>query len=183
MSRIVLLLSLSIALLNAGRHAAFAQCDAASIAIASPSPTPQQLDSAAAKEPVKKLILPGESFLVEGRPAFIMFPPAAKRTTPQPWIMYAPTLPGLPDQHEKWMHQQFLAAGIAVAGIDVGEAYGSPQSQQLYDALYRELTQRRGFARKCCLLGAAVAGCGTVAGQFTIATRFLAWPAYIPCSI
>ena len=70
---------------------------------------------ARADEPVKQLILPGESFLVEGRPAFVMLPAAPKRTTPQPWVTYAPTLPGLPDEHEKWMHEQFLAAGVAVA--------------------------------------------------------------------
>ena len=28
--------------------------------------------------------------------------------------MYAPTLPAYPDSHEKWMHEQFLAAGVAV---------------------------------------------------------------------
>lgn len=74
---------------------------------------------------IKKLGLPGESFLVENQPAFILWPEDAMKKTPQPWVFYAPTLAGYPDEHEKWMHQQFLAAGIAVAGIDVGEAYGS----------------------------------------------------------
>ena len=70
--------------------------------------------------PIKKLILPGEAFLVEGRPAFVFLPPEKERRQPQPWILYAPTLPPYPDDHEKWMHEQFLAAGVAVAGIDVG---------------------------------------------------------------
>ena len=83
-----------------------------------------QLTTAAAGDPVKQLILPGESFVVDGCPAFILLPPEEKRAMPQPWVMYAPTLPGLPDEHEKWMHEQFLAAGVAVAGIDIGEAYG-----------------------------------------------------------
>ena len=114
--------------------------------------------TAVAADPVKQLILPGDSFLVDGRPAFVMLPPQEKRTTPQPWVMYAPTLPGLPDQHEKWMHEQFLAAGVAVAGIDIGEANGSPRGRKLYDAFYHELIQRRGFARKCCLLGRSRGG-------------------------
>ena len=63
----------------------------------------------------KKLILPGESFLVENRPAFILWPVELLRKTPQPWVFYAPTLAGYPDGHEKWMHQQFLDAGVAVA--------------------------------------------------------------------
>lgn len=45
------------------------------------------------------------------------------------------------------MHEQFLAAGVAVAGIDVGEAYGSPRGRELFSALYEELTRKRGFAR------------------------------------
>ena len=111
-----------------------------------------------AAKPVKSLILPGESFLVAGRPAFILTPPVEKRSTPQPWIFYAPTLPGLPDEAERWMHEQFLAAGVAVAGIDVGEAYGSPRGRELFTELYRELTTRRGFAARPCVLGRSRGG-------------------------
>jgi dipeptidyl aminopeptidase/acylaminoacyl peptidase len=111
-----------------------------------------------AEEPGKHLILPGESFLVRGRLAFLLLPPEKKRTKPQPWVLYAPTLPGLPDQHEKWMHERFLAAGVAVAGIDVGEAYGNPKGRELFTALYTELTTRRGFAPRPCLLGRSRGG-------------------------
>ena len=58
---------------------------------------------------------------LEQRPAFILWPEESKRSKPQPWVCYAPTLAGYPDSHEKWMHEQFLAAGVAVAGIDVGD--------------------------------------------------------------
>src|SRR5205823_3065855 len=109
-------------------------------------------------QPVKELILPGESFLVEGRPAFVLLPPPQKRARPQPWVFYAPTLPGLPDQHEKWMHEQILTAGVAVAGIDVGESYGSPKGGELFTAFYREMTTRRGFAARPCLLGRSRGG-------------------------
>jgi alpha-beta hydrolase superfamily lysophospholipase len=108
--------------------------------------------------PIKKLILPGDAFTIEDRPAFIFWPPEEKRRTPQPWILYAPTLPAYPDSHEKWMHEQFLAAGVAVAGIDVGEAYGSPRGRKLFTALYDELTQKRGLASKPCLLGRSRGG-------------------------
>lgn len=109
-------------------------------------------------KPVKALILPGESFLLDGHPAFILWPEEAKRQNPQPWIMYAPTLPDYPDSHEKWMHEQFLNAGIAVAGIDSGESYGSPKGRVAGDALYRELTQKRGFAKRLCVLGRSRGG-------------------------
>lgn len=107
---------------------------------------------------IKTLILPGEAFRVEGQAAFILWPAAELRRTPQPWILYGPTLPAYPDEHEKWMHERFLAAGVAVAGIDVGEAYGSPRSQALFSALYQELTAKRGFAAKPCLLGRSRGG-------------------------
>jgi len=108
--------------------------------------------------PVKKLFLPGESFLVEDRPAFILWPPEELRQNPQPWIMYGPTLSGTPDSHETWMHEKFLAAGVAVAGIDAGEAYGGPQGRKLFTALYQELTQNHGFATRVCLLGRSRGG-------------------------
>ena len=43
--------------------------------------------------------------------------------------------------------KQFLNAGVAVAGIDVGEAYGSPEGQKHFSALYKELTENRGFCK------------------------------------
>jgi pimeloyl-ACP methyl ester carboxylesterase len=108
--------------------------------------------------PEKNLILPGETFLVEGRTAFVFWPDPAKAKQPQPWVMYAPTLPAYPDAHEKWMHEQFLAAGVAVAGIDAGEAYGSPDGRAALSALYKELTTNRGFAARPCLLGRSRGG-------------------------
>ena len=56
------------------------------------------------------------------------------------------------------MHEQFLAAGVAVAGIDVGEAYGSPEGRRLFTEFYRELTEKRGFATRPCLLGRSRGG-------------------------
>lgn len=108
--------------------------------------------------PPGRLELPGDKFTVAGRPAFLYLPPAEKRRSPQPWIFYAPTLPPYPDQAERWMHEQFLAAGVAVAGVDVGEAYGSPKSHEAFDALYNELVRNRGFARRPCLFGRSRGG-------------------------
>lgn len=115
-----------------------------------------QSDPTAAAD--KRLILPGESFLVDGHVAFVLLPPGPLRQSPQPWIHYAPTLPAYPDSHEKWMHEQFLEAGIAVAGIDAGEAYGSPEGQRLMTALHEELTRNRDFAARPCLLGRSRGG-------------------------
>ena len=120
--------------------------------------TSLQRTNLAAASPLPRLVLPGETLRINGRPAFLFLPPPEKRSTPQPWIFYAPTLPGLPDEAERWLHEQFLASGVAVAGVDVGEAYGSPTSHGAFAALYRELTVHRGFAAKPCLFGRSRGG-------------------------
>jgi trehalose utilization protein len=117
---------------------------------------------AKAAAPSGRLALPHtENFTVADRPAFLYLPPPEKRASPQPWIFYAPTLPSYPDNAERWMHEQFTAAGIAVAGVDVGEAYGSPKSHAAFDALYRELAEKKGFAAKPCLFGRSRGGLWT----------------------
>lgn len=115
-------------------------------------------NAASAADKVKGVMLTGETFVVSGRPAFVLTPPKEKQSQPQPWVFYAPTLPAYPDVHEKWMHEQFLAAGIAVAGIDVGESFGSPEGRKHFSALYRELTKARGFALRPCMLGRSRGG-------------------------
>jgi pimeloyl-ACP methyl ester carboxylesterase len=116
---------------------------------------------AAARPPKVRIELPGQTWKLDGREAFLFLPEPGRRSSPQPWIFYGPTLPQYPDEAERWMHEQFLAAGIAVAGIDVGEAYGSPQSHLAFDALYQELTEKRGFARQACLFGRSRGGLWT----------------------
>jgi pimeloyl-ACP methyl ester carboxylesterase len=118
---------------------------------------------AAAAAPEKNLPLPGEVFAVNGHTAFVIPPAKPPAGTAIPWVWYAPTLPNLPGGEEKWMFERFSAAGIAVAGIDVGESYGSPDGRALYSALYEELTGKRGFARKAVLLGRSRGGLMTLA--------------------
>jgi pimeloyl-ACP methyl ester carboxylesterase len=105
-----------------------------------------------------RLGIPAEGFEVAGRPAFVLLPEKAAGSTPQPWIMYAPTLPDYPDKHERWMHERFVKAGVAVAGIDIGEAYGSPRGNAALSALYDHLVTTRDFARRPCLFGRSRGG-------------------------
>ncbi|MEO6594958.1 MAG: family 16 glycoside hydrolase [Planctomycetota bacterium] len=106
----------------------------------------------------KTLPMPGEVFAVEGRTAFLILPSEPRTRGPGPWVWYAPTLPGLPAEAEKWMFERFLAAGIAIAGVDVGESYGSPSGRTVYSALYEELVQNRGLAARACLLARSRGG-------------------------
>ena len=106
----------------------------------------------------KTLPIEGEVFAIEGRTAFLILPSKADMEPPIPWIWYAPTLPGLPGKRETWMFERFLEKGIAIAGVDVGESYGSPKGRAIYSALYEELVQKRGLARRACLLARSRGG-------------------------
>jgi pimeloyl-ACP methyl ester carboxylesterase len=122
---------------------------------------------AADKLPEKKLILPGEVFAVDGRTAFV-FTPTADASVPEtaeakkPWILYTPTLPGYPDKAEQWMHEQFTKAGVAVAGIDTGESYGSPEAVKAAEALHAEMV-KRGYSKRPAVLGRSRGGLGASA--------------------
>jgi hypothetical protein len=118
-------------------------------------------DAVATLPPKENLLLPGETFHVANHAAFVMLPEGVKSSKPQPWIWYCITRftgPNYPDHHEKWMHEQFIAAGIAVAGVDVGESFGSPQGRKVFDAFYEEMTVNRGFASKPCMFGRSRGG-------------------------
>jgi pimeloyl-ACP methyl ester carboxylesterase len=109
----------------------------------------------------KILQLPGETFSVAGRPAFLIAAPApadSAPTAPRPWVWYAPTLEKYPGKEEVWLISQLLTAGISIAGIDVGESYGSPAGRALFTAFHTELTRTRGYSAKPLLLGRSRGG-------------------------
>jgi len=105
----------------------------------------------------KRLPMKGEVFAIEDRPAFLILPVKSKEG-PIPWVWYAPTLRGLPGGAEKWMFERFLKAGIAIAGVDVGESYGNPKGRALYSALHEHLVTKRGLAKQACLLARSRGG-------------------------
>jgi pimeloyl-ACP methyl ester carboxylesterase len=103
-----------------------------------------------------------EFFAVDDRPAFLALSDKAPAGKPRPWVLFAPSLPNSPNQHEEWMLRQLLEAGVSIAGIDVGESHGNPAGRAHYTALHRELTERRGLAPKAVLLGRSRGGLMTL---------------------
>lgn len=93
-----------------------------------------------------------ENFLVAGHDAFVILPVKAPTDRPRRWVWYAPTLRGQPDEAMNWMFDRFGEAGIAIAGIDVGESYGSPNGRAIYQTFYDELVGTRKFYDKPVLL-------------------------------
>jgi len=116
---------------------------------------PLRVDSNA---PIKKLPIPGEVFELEGFTAFLIIPSNVETQKPIPWVWYAPTLRGLPGVEETWMFQKFLDAGIAVAGIDVGESYGNSKGREGYELLYEHLVEGRDCSTQPCLLARSRGG-------------------------
>jgi len=106
----------------------------------------------------KRLPIKGEVFTIQEHTAFLILPEKPKANQPIPWVWYAPTLPGLPASSEKWMFARFLKAGIAIAGVDVGESYGSPKGRAVYTALHEHLVKKRGLAKEACLLARSRGG-------------------------
>lgn len=103
---------------------------------------------------------PWERFEIDGHAAFVIQPPEAKRKADMPWVFYAPTFKSrLPsEKDEGWMIRQFLENGIAIAGVDVGESYGSPAGRQVYTALYEKVVKDYHFASKASLLARSRGG-------------------------
>ncbi|MFN3150311.1 family 16 glycoside hydrolase [Bremerella sp.] len=107
----------------------------------------------------KTLPLQGETFQLNGADAFVILPKGGRNAKEAiPWVWYAPTLEGLPSQAEKWMFERFLESGIAIAGIDVGESYGSPSGRTQYTDFYDYLVTSRKFGQKPCLLARSRGG-------------------------
>lgn len=144
-------------------------------ACSAPPPAAPALPPAA-----KKLPLPGEAFLLQGHEAFVLLPTQATATAPMPWVLYAPTLPGLPSDAEVWLFERLLADGIAIAGIDVGESYGNPAGCALYDVLYDHLTSARGFARRTVLLARSRGGLMTLSWAADRAERIAGFAGIYP---
>lgn len=115
----------------------------------------------AADPPKKSLPLPGEVFALNGRTAFLIPADADPHATTKPWVWYAPTLPNLPGPEETWMFVRFRASGIAIAGIDAGESYGSPAGNKVFDTLHAEMV-RRGYSARPVLLGRSRGGLQTL---------------------
>ena len=134
------------------------------------------------ESPPKELPLVGENFLVEGHAAFLIPVKLATESGGKPWVWYAPTLPNLPAAEERWMFELFQKGGIAIAGVDVGESYGSPAGREIFTAFYTEMTTRRGFAAKPVMLGRSRGGLMTLSWAADNADKIAGWAGIYPVS-
>ena len=90
-------------------------------------------------------------FDVDGHAAFLIRPKGKVFASPMPWVWYAPVI-GNPNADHAWMLKQWLEKGIGMAGVDVGESFGSPLGRKVYTALWETLTTRYQMSERPCLL-------------------------------
>jgi hypothetical protein len=96
-------------------------------------------------------------FEVAGCHAFLIRPKGTTNSSSTPWVWYAPVI-GYPSPSHAWMLRQWLAKGIGMAGVDVGESYGSPRGRAVFTELWKTLTQRSHMSERPCLLPSSRGG-------------------------
>ena len=106
------------------------------------------------------VVCPPTYFSMNGHQAFILLPSTAgSGSGVTPWVWYAPTIVGgSPDATNAWYFQKLLDNGIAVAGVDVGESFGSPAGRAIYSEFYTYATTQAHLAPKACMLAQSRGG-------------------------
>jgi len=90
-------------------------------------------------------------FDVDGCPAFLIRPKGKAATSPMPWVWYAPVISS-PNPVHGWMLRQWLEEGIGMAGVNVGESFGSPRGRAVFTAFWETLRKRYQMSDRPCLL-------------------------------
>ncbi len=102
-----------------------------------------------------KLPRTAETFELGGGKGFVYAAPAP--ADGKPWLWYAPTLKGVSIVGRKMYFENFMKAGISIAGFDIGEVRGAPGSTAKFTQFYEEMV-RHGFSAKPILLGQSRGG-------------------------
>ena len=97
---------------------------------------------------------------VAGRPGFVLTPHDRASDAPASWMWYAPHFDGVMprDPLHKWICTRLLDAGMAIAGVDVGESYGSPEGRRIYTEFHRALVGAYHLAGRARLLAQSRGG-------------------------
>jgi alpha-beta hydrolase superfamily lysophospholipase len=98
-----------------------------------------------------------ETIDIEGHTGMLYAAPAPAPAPGKPWVLYAPTFAGLSLTQRKAYFDGFRQAGIAIAGLDLGEVRGAPSSTAEFGRFYDELVAR-GYSTKPILIGQSRGG-------------------------
>ncbi|MBX3179339.1 MAG: prolyl oligopeptidase family serine peptidase [Candidatus Hydrogenedentes bacterium] len=128
-------------------------------------------------------------FTVDGAPGFVIEPPVRKFDKNHPWVWYAPTFLGRhPDPSHEWYFKPLLDAGFYIAGVEVGESFGSPDGVAAYQAFHTHVVAAYNLSIRPVLLPQSRGGLmlynwavahpesvGAVAGIYTVCS-FTSYP-------
>lgn len=92
-------------------------------------------------------------FTIADARGFVIVPPVLKQGKSHPWLWYAPTfIGGLPGERHAQYFKPLLDAGFFIAGVEVGESYGSPKGTETYHAFYKYVVETFQLSPKAALL-------------------------------
>jgi pimeloyl-ACP methyl ester carboxylesterase len=101
-------------------------------------------------------------FDVPGGRGYVILPDTPSRESEYPWLWYAPSFIEkpwpLPKGLHAWYMTRWLAKGIAIGGVDVGESWGSPAGRAGFTEYYRVAVSQFGLDPKACMLGQSRGG-------------------------
>jgi hypothetical protein len=123
------------------------------------------------------------------RPAFVILPKGDAPAAPRDWVWYAPTFRNqYPNARHTFLLERALKAGMGVAGIDVGESYGSPEGTRLFEGFHEAIVGKFKLSPKAVLLPQSRGGLmlynwatlhpdqvARIAGIYTVCD-LLSWP-------
>lgn len=98
------------------------------------------------------------TFTVQGHSAFVVQPPQVAIDGTKPWAWYAPVAGSQPDANNAWLFQRLIQNGFWIAGVNVGESYGSPAGRRIYSAFYDTVRAVYGLNPQACLVAQSRGG-------------------------
>ncbi|MFO0965472.1 MAG: prolyl oligopeptidase family serine peptidase [Gemmataceae bacterium] len=89
---------------------------------------------------------------------FILEPAKPAAEGARPWVWYAPTIGGYPNRSNEWVLRKLLERGFYVAGVDVGESYGSPAGRKVFSEFHQHVVRAYKLESKARLLAQSRGG-------------------------
>ncbi len=98
------------------------------------------------------------NFEVGRAKAFLIHPPKLPDGGSRPWVWYAPTIGSHPNASNEWVLKRLLDKGFTVAGVNVGESYGSPAGRKIFSEFYDHVVKEHKLDARANLLAQSRGG-------------------------
>src|SRR5262245_56289835 len=79
---------------------------------------------------------------------FLLHPAKPAGDSARPWVWYAPTIGSHPNQSNEWVLRKLLDQGFYVAGVNVGESFGSPAGRKVFTDFHEHLVREHKMEAK-----------------------------------